>query len=1307
MSFDPSTISISNLAGNYPSQTSISLLNGVLTVTSDGDPYPAQAGTNMINDGITPRIFSSNPNTISDQETTFGFTYRGGSNTSNPQDTSLGAMGIAVNGVVLFNPSAASGPLPGGNDMPAPGFHYNAVFNQNAYGVDLAGGHPEQSGEYHYHSGAFLYNAFNNVKVTASNSYFNTSSYNGDHYRHPDGHSKIVGFCFDGYPIYGPYGYTIATDNNSGITQQQSSYRTKTNEASGRQYSYSSKPAGTFIEDYEYIANTGTLDQHNGKYCITPEYPDGTYAYFLSFEQNALTTPVYPYIFGPQTKQQRETGTVPPAKGLYEDDVLWTVESGHSLGTFQESITQTIALPVNNVDSLTVISGNLPGGLRIQNNNQLVGTPYEVKRQTTFSFVLRAKKGVNVEDRTIKITIDGADAPTWVTNSGSLPLGPNNSFYILDSSPVDFQLQVIDPDLPAGDSIEYYIGEGDGELPPGISLGRTTGKLTGVTEPILALEKRAGTGYFDTNLYGTYPFDFGVKSFNGYESFYYDTTFYDYAVATQSPKKLNRYYEFTVNASDGVVIARRKFQIYLVGDDFLRTDNTIMQIGTGLFTADTTFLRAPVWLTPSDLGFRRANNYVTLFLDVYDPTSNQGIITFSVKNSNPDGSASTVPPGLTLDTTTGEIAGQIPYQPAVTKEYKFTIEALRQIGSTTNTATQLYLNNIGVGQTWSGNDNVSFVDFATNQFISTNKETGWIVFNTTPVTSADAGTGIDQNVAYTSSGILDKNVWVVVEGRVVATFSDKSVTTIDDGTTDWLRDTFIGTANNIGFSTVDNNGQVTANKVVTMSFYNFKKRTTSETNQIVAKDKTFTVKLLGEVESTITWNTPSALGNLRANFVSTLSVNATSTVPNAVLIYTLSSGKLPNGITLGIDGQLQGKIRQFGSAETPGLTTIDKSTSAMTFDGITTTFDRSYTFTVKAEDQFGFSAIERSFTITTTDPDDLLYSNISMVPMLKQSQRTSFRNFIADPNIFTPASIYRPNDPIFGLQNQIKALAYAGIETKDVRDYVAAVARNHKRKKYKFGSVKKALAKNPGSNDTVYEVIYVDLIDPSEPMTGKTAKSFAATTKNKITVDSVQFEVNDDNTGIGTGQGFFDIALRGSAGKSPASSGVVTIFGRSGPLVFQPGSAIPIILQNGTSVIVANIDDSINSDPIRLRPEGDTIKVSSSAVNVSEGLDQKKYISNITNMRDRIRDVGKNLREFYPLWMRTSQVTGQGELGFVLAVPLCYCKPGNADQIILNIANSGFDFKELNVEIERYNIDSTNGNSNEQYIPFANYTFNV
>ena len=140
-----------------------------------------------------------------------------------------------------------------------------------------------------------------------------------------------------------------------------------------------------------------------------------------------------------------------------------------------------------------------------------------------------------------KLTIDGADAPVWITPEGPLAIGPNNKFYMLDSSLVDFQLQLIDPDLPAGDTIEYFIADNDGELPPGITLGTTTGKLTGVVDPILALEQRASIAdsliLMRTDLL---PFDFGVKSANGFESYYYDTTFYDYAVPTRSPKKLNQ-----------------------------------------------------------------------------------------------------------------------------------------------------------------------------------------------------------------------------------------------------------------------------------------------------------------------------------------------------------------------------------------------------------------------------------------------------------------------------------------------------------------------------------------------------------------------------------------------------------------------------------------------------------------------------------------------------------------------------------------------------------------------------------------------
>ena len=986
-------------------------------------------------------------------------------------------------------------------------------------------------------------------------------------------------------------------------------------------------------------------------------------------------------------------------------NTLWTVNTGHSLGTFQESLTQTIPLPVDSaVDKITLISGKIPGGLRIEGTD-LTGTPFEVAQETEFTFVLRAQKGRRKEDLTLKITMSGEDNPVWLTPEGDLPLGPNNKFYILDSSPVDFQLRVLDPDLPAGDNLEYFIDNDGGELPPGLSLDKNTGKITGIVEPLLALSQRASTGFFDSNLYGDFPFDFGVQSFNGFDSYYFDTQFYGYAVPTQSPKKLNRFYQFTVSVSDGVTVTKRQFRIYLVGDDFLRTDNTIAQVGTGLFTADNTYLRAPVWLTPSDLGYRRANNYVTLFLDVYDPTSNQGIISFTVKDSNPDGSESVLPPGMEIDSTTGEIAGVVPYQPAVTKEYKFTVEALRQLGSSATTTTEFIANNLGLDELQADSfpeDNDSFSDWADKLFVGKTQR-GWVVFNQTPVTEDDAS----DNKQYVANGIIDQNVWVVKNGRVVAVSKDKSLSTIEKGTTDYLRGQFKGTIANVGFKTYDAQGNVVSNQVITISFYNYQERITSTVNPTVAKDKTFTVKLLGEVESAINWNTESDLGNIRANFVSTLNVSATSNVPNAIVLYTLDSGKLPPGITLAIDGQLQGKVRQFGDPNFPGLTTIDKSGTPLTFDGGDTTFDRKYKFTVKAQDQFQFSATTKEFTISTTDPDDTLYSSVTMVPLLPQDQRNKYRNFISDPTIFNPASIYRPNDDTFGIQPEIKMLAYAGIETKHIREFVAAVSKNHKRKQFKFGTVKKALAKNEGSNDTVYEVVYVEILDPAEPVSGKTAKSFNIETKNKITVDSIQYSITDDNTGVGTGEGFFDIGLRGGDGRTPASTGTITIFTRTGPAIFTPGSSVSVVLQSGQEVSVADIDDSINADPQRLRPISNTIKVDSDAVKVSDANDRQRYISNITNMRDRIKDVGANLRSFYPLWMRTPQTQGEAELGYKLAVPLCYCKPGEADQIILNIQNSDFDFKDIKIEIERYNIDATDGNSNEQYVAFANYQFNV
>ena len=368
--------------------------------------------------------------------------------------------------------------------------------------------------------------------------------------------------------------------------------------------------------------------------------------------------------------------------------IFWTTLSGNTLTTLDERVTTTYALPIkseylplsSNNMTISLVSGSLPKGMRLSGEN-IVGTPLEVTRDTLYTFVVRAEQHGVIDDRTYSIIVTGADDPVWTTPADLLPVGPNDTFYIIDSAPLDFQLIATDTDLSAGDSLEYYIQEGDGELPPGITL-TTDGRLVGVVEPILALDASSGSGKYDSNNFGNYPFDFGIRPDNGFDSFFYDTTIYDLSVPTRSPRKLNRFYEFIVSVNDGDTIARRKFKIYVVGDDFVRADNTVMEVDTGVFTADNTFIRVPLWLTPRDFGIRRANNYVTLFLDVLDTNELLGVITYTLQEINDDGSVSILPEGLHLDGTTGEIAGRVPYQPSVTKEYKFTVKASR-FGPTT------------------------------------------------------------------------------------------------------------------------------------------------------------------------------------------------------------------------------------------------------------------------------------------------------------------------------------------------------------------------------------------------------------------------------------------------------------------------------------------------------------------------------------------------------------------------------------------------------------------------------------------------
>ena len=94
-------------------------------------------------------------------------------------------------------------------------------------------------------------------------------------------HSPLIGWAADGFPIYAVYGYSDPNDSKSKVQKLSSSYQLKTGSRPG-----GDAPAGiydgTFVRDYEYVPESGDLDECNGCQTVTPEFPNGTYAYFLT-----------------------------------------------------------------------------------------------------------------------------------------------------------------------------------------------------------------------------------------------------------------------------------------------------------------------------------------------------------------------------------------------------------------------------------------------------------------------------------------------------------------------------------------------------------------------------------------------------------------------------------------------------------------------------------------------------------------------------------------------------------------------------------------------------------------------------------------------------------------------------------------------------------------------------------------------------------------------------------------------------------------------------------------------------------------
>lgn len=314
---------------------------------------------------ITGPFLDGNPSIATNQNAIFRFPLNPVKNTGTPTPTNLGNIGVFINGVVLFDyrdgvswrnatSSLAGGPIGGMGDGV---WNRDAIVAERA-GFDCAKGHPAM-GNYHHHQNPSAFKLDLKVISTICNLYDADGLYVIDATKH----SPLIGFAYDGFPIYGAYAYKNA-DGTGGIVRMKSSYSlrsitTRTHYADGTDVTdgpavNTTYPLGYFREDYQYTVPTASdyLDEHNGRFCVTPEYPSGTYAYFCTVDDNWNSA--YPYAVGPTfygNKTAAKVSNITEAVSTYTPtDIPAITGINTEIRIYPNPTSELIAIQANNIN---------------------------------------------------------------------------------------------------------------------------------------------------------------------------------------------------------------------------------------------------------------------------------------------------------------------------------------------------------------------------------------------------------------------------------------------------------------------------------------------------------------------------------------------------------------------------------------------------------------------------------------------------------------------------------------------------------------------------------------------------------------------------------------------------------------------------------------------------------------------------------------------------------------------------------------------------------------------------------------------
>lgn len=504
---------------------------------------------------------------------------------------------------------------------------------------------------------------------------------------------------------------------------------------------------------------------------------------------------------------------------------VWITPPGF-IGTFTEGVSNSVTFTAVGATDFNIITGTTPPGfvtivINTGTSADFVatcvvsGTPYHAGIDSRYQFTIRVNNNFGVTDRTFYADILGASAPTWITPDGFLKTGISSQYYSINGQFVDYQLNAEYDVLPPGQKLRYYIEDFDGTLPPGLQL-TPEGRITGQVFDNLKLTYRAtSSGGYDTESYDKFPYDHVTITSNSVGA---------------SAKFISKTYQFRISVTDGISTSKRQFKIRVEDPASLRVDDTYILADTNQFLADAGYLLSPQWKTPANLGYIRANNNQIIQLSSYDFEPGIGPVSYGIDsfdrwlsfidykiNSAVVYQGKTyiciqqhvsdysfdptkwvlneLPPHFKIDPMAGTLYASLPYQPAYSISYSFTVFVKKTdvfTGNYTVSSRKFYLVIKG--------DVESVINFVTDRYLGTINPGYQSEFSVVA-----EHTGASYSIKYKlASGKLPKGLSLSTDGTIIGTvdynsqtafywdkttyngadqFDNKSPLSIDGGTT--------------------------------------------------------------------------------------------------------------------------------------------------------------------------------------------------------------------------------------------------------------------------------------------------------------------------------------------------------------------------------------------------------------------------------------------------------------------------------------------------------------------------------------------